>query len=117
MFPFYHGFPQQALPAARRAVELDPLAQLYNWMLGWSFIAVGEYHNADVQSRVLLEIDPGFWLGHLQTRARGKSRKSAAIDRPLLTASTTQYVIGASSPRSSNGRTLRSIVGIQWHPI
>jgi len=47
-------------------VELDPLAQLYNWMLAWSFIALRDYDSAAAQSRVLLDIDPGFWMGHLQ---------------------------------------------------
>jgi serine/threonine protein kinase/tetratricopeptide (TPR) repeat protein len=65
----YQGFTQEALEQAKRAVELDPLAQLYNWSLAWALMAVGDYDDAVARNRVLLDIDPSFWMGHLMKGA------------------------------------------------
>jgi TolB-like protein/Tfp pilus assembly protein PilF len=61
----YRGAPHEALTLAKRSVELDPLAQLWNWGLAWAQIAVGDLDSATAQNRVLLDIDPNFWMGHL----------------------------------------------------
>lgn len=62
----YRGRPLEMLPPAKRSLELDPLAQLWNWGVVWAFIATGDYDKAAAQSNVLREIDPNFWLGHFQ---------------------------------------------------
>jgi len=62
----YQGLPDEGLKSSKRAVELDPLAQLWNWNLVWAFVAMGDLENAAAHARVLGDIDPSFWMGHVQ---------------------------------------------------
>ena len=61
----YQGRAEEALPLSKRSVELDPLAQLWNWGLATIHIAVGDREGAIDRIRTLLEIDPNFWMAYM----------------------------------------------------
>jgi tetratricopeptide (TPR) repeat protein len=100
LIAMYRGAPHEALTAARRSVELDPLAQLWNWGLAWAQIAVGDLDRAGAQCRVLLDIDPNFWMGHLHkgllSAARGDLTEAVqSLEEALrLSGGGASYAIG-----------------------
>ena len=56
--------PDDAVAAATRAVELEPLVAIWNYVLAWVHWALGDYDRASHQLEVLREIDPTSWLPH-----------------------------------------------------
>ena len=60
----YSGRPEHAVVAAKRAVELDPLAAFWNYILAWVYWALGDYDRASHQLEILREIDPTSWFPH-----------------------------------------------------
>jgi tetratricopeptide (TPR) repeat protein len=54
----------QALVALKRAVELDPLAQMWQFFLAEVYVAQGDSDRSLEQIRAVLEIDPLFWPAH-----------------------------------------------------
>jgi TolB-like protein len=57
------GREDEALVAARRARELDPLAPIHSNTIAWIHNQTGEYEAAIAQSAVTLAIDPDAWYG------------------------------------------------------
>src|SRR6185369_7934845 len=55
----------EALSYAKRSVELDPLAQFWNFGLAQIYMATGDRDAARDRIRILLEIDPSFWMAYL----------------------------------------------------
>ena len=60
------GRPQDALPAMRRARELDPLLAVHHGLSAQVAFAARDYALAAQFARQALVVDPDFWIGHLQ---------------------------------------------------
>ena len=55
----------EGLSEMRRAHELDPLSPLYDKDLGLAYFYRRDYEQASAQVHKTLEIEPGFWRGHM----------------------------------------------------
>jgi DNA-binding winged helix-turn-helix (wHTH) protein/tetratricopeptide (TPR) repeat protein len=62
----HRGRPREALPAMRRARELDPLLPVHHALSAQVAFAGSDYALAAQFARQALAIDPGFWIGHFQ---------------------------------------------------
>jgi len=60
------GRPQEALPAMRRARELDPLLAVHHGLSAQVAFAARDYALAAQFARQALVVDPDFWIGHFQ---------------------------------------------------
>ena len=59
------GRHEQAIAAARRASELDPLALITNAIEGHVLLYAGRHAEAANKLRATLELDANFWIAHL----------------------------------------------------
>ena len=57
---------EEALTQEKRALELDPLSLLTNWVVGWVFHCQRQYDQAAEQCCKTLELDPNFIMAHWQ---------------------------------------------------
>src|SRR3989304_6092867 len=55
----------EAIIWIKRALELDPLALLFNSNLGWAYYFTRQYDQAIEQARKTLELDPNFGFASL----------------------------------------------------
>lgn len=62
---FTLGRPAEALKEIRIALDLDPLSPLNNARMGQFFYGGRQFDAAMEQLRKTVELEPGFWLGHL----------------------------------------------------
>lgn len=56
---------EEAMAAARRTVELDPLTLFKRFHLGATYLYARRYADAIQQLKQTLEIDPSFWMVHI----------------------------------------------------
>jgi tetratricopeptide (TPR) repeat protein len=87
------GRPENGIAESRKSQALDPLAPEPVQILGTNLYLARQYPEAVKQSRNVLDLDPKYFLAHLQLAliymAQGKSRdaiaaaKSAREDEPL----------------------------------
>jgi len=54
----------ESLTESKRALELDPLAQIMNVHLGWAYFYAHQYDLASEQLRKSLEMDPNYGVAH-----------------------------------------------------
>ena len=59
------GYIAEALPHARKARELDPLAAIQNAIYGWNLLLLGETEAAERALVRALELNPDFEVAHL----------------------------------------------------
>lgn len=57
---------EEALTQEKRALELDPLSLLINWVVGWVFYCQRQYDQAAEHCCKTLELDPNFIMAHWQ---------------------------------------------------
>jgi serine/threonine-protein kinase len=55
----------EALPQAKKALELDPFSLMNNWGAGWTYWMIGDYTHMREQAKKLIELEPNFYGGHL----------------------------------------------------
>ena len=55
----------EALPQARKAIELDPFSLMINWGTGWTFWMIGDCTHLCEQAEKLIELEYYFFGGHL----------------------------------------------------
>lgn len=59
------GRKEESLAESRRALELDPFSQIANTHLGWNYLYLRQYHQAEEQLRKTVELDQNFALAHM----------------------------------------------------
>jgi serine/threonine protein kinase/tetratricopeptide (TPR) repeat protein len=95
----FSGRSDDAVAAARRAVELEPLVAIWNYVLAWVHWAQGDYALASHQLEVLLEIDPTSWLPHfgsgIVAGALGKQEEAIrSLEEAVRYSGGSPYAIG-----------------------
>jgi serine/threonine-protein kinase len=61
---YHQGRLDRALESARRSVELDPLAPLWNYYLALAHVGLGQADAAREVVRAMLDFDPDNWMAH-----------------------------------------------------
>ena len=92
----------EAVEAARRAIELDPLALAWNMGLGHMYYLARRYDEAIEQERRTLAIDPAFYMTHwilgLAYQQKGRLAESVAELEQAVTLSGSTLMRGLLGP-------------------
>lgn len=65
LFLAFTGDPDQARGEAALALQLDPFSLINNFYAAYVYWVAGDFGNAVAQGRKLVELQPGFWGGHM----------------------------------------------------